>query len=215
MFDHAPMRRGDYDRDSHDGCDICAAYALGRDDAQSAASWVADGNTDPGHIRRVLTMLEDGDPAADAYLPAWPDLSGEWADARTPQSLFSEVTGLAAEAGDADGEVVDSLADAYTRGVDETFLDACETALRKWLPEDAAPSQLAQVYAVSAVVERDTSDGYRTTVQLPTFYLFADVQGITSEAGALAIATRMFTDLGHAADDVHVCAVATSFGAHS
>lgn len=140
MFDHSPIRRGNTDRDSHDGCDLCAAYALGRDDAKAAASWAADGNTDPAHARRVLAMLEDGDPAAYDHLPAVPDLSGQWADARTPGSLFEEVTGLDAHAEstwrhDVFTGYVDQLCDAYEQGVSDTFEDACRAELAAHLPE--------------------------------------------------------------------------------
>lgn len=111
------------------------AFKLGQEDARASASWAADGNTSPEHIRRVLRMLADGDPQADDYLPARPDLSGEWADARTPRSLFEDITGFDAHAEatfnpDAYGECVEALCEAYEQGVTDTFEPACEAALR-------------------------------------------------------------------------------------
>jgi hypothetical protein len=121
---------------------IQAARELGIEHARNVASWVADGNTDPEGIRRVLRMLEEGDPAADDYLPRRPDLSGEWADGMTPTMLYQEITGEShadaeAEAGMAYetlvGTLLDSLCDAYEEGVADTFQEACEAELRRWV----------------------------------------------------------------------------------
>jgi hypothetical protein len=111
------------------------AYDLGAEHARNAASWVIDGNTDQDHIRRMVAWLDDGDPEAYDYLPATPNLSGEWADSPTPASLYREIVGLdpadrIAEDEDADGEIIDALCDAYERGVDETFGVECERILR-------------------------------------------------------------------------------------
>lgn len=120
--------------------DACAkARELGEEDARQAASWVADGNVDPEHVRRVLEMLEDGDPAVEQYLPARPDLSGQWADSMSPRDLFEATTGLDAHAEstwcpDAYNDVVTALCDSYEDGVSETFESACEAELRHWLP---------------------------------------------------------------------------------
>jgi hypothetical protein len=102
------------------------ARGLGRGCALSAASWTVDGNADLHHARKVLTMLEDGDPAADDYLPRRPNLSGEWADDPTPQSLAEDITGLE----DIDSDLVDRLAEAWEAGVSDTFESACEKQLR-------------------------------------------------------------------------------------
>ena len=40
--------------------------------------------------------MDDGDPMADDRLPAYPTLSGEWADDPTPLSLALTIHGLAA-----------------------------------------------------------------------------------------------------------------------
>jgi hypothetical protein len=117
---------------------IQAARELGIEHARNVASWVADGNTDPEGIRRVLRMLEEGDPAADDYLPRRPDLSGEWADGLTPVSLFAEITGEDyVDAGLAHetlmGGPLDAMCDAYEQGVADTFQSACEAELRRWV----------------------------------------------------------------------------------
>lgn len=116
-----------------------AAHALGVEAAKTAASWATDGNTSEEHYRRVLTMLEDGDPRAEEYLPARPDLSGEWADAPTVRSLYGEVTGRELpDAGDEGlsfetehGALMDAIADAWEAGVSETFEHECERLIRE------------------------------------------------------------------------------------
>jgi hypothetical protein len=123
---HGPItREADYERQ---------AYELGAEHARNAATWVADGNTTQEHIRRVLVaMLEDGDPAAWDVLPQAPDLSGQWADDPTPRSIAYDIVGEDVEQLPEGGEIADALADAYERGVSETFEDACVTELRRWL----------------------------------------------------------------------------------
>ena len=112
------------------------AFRLGQEAAWTAASWTIDGNTSTDHAARVLAMLDDGDPAADDYLPARPNLSGEWADSPTPRSLFEDVTALDAHA-EATWQpaayqmVIEALCEAWERGVAETFEAACEAELRK------------------------------------------------------------------------------------
>jgi hypothetical protein len=123
------------------------AYRLGVQAAEAAASWAADGNTTDDHRRRVLAMLEDGDPMADDYLPARPNLSGEWADAPTPISLYEEITGfshfqeqqVAGLAYETQvGSVVDAIADAWEAGVSDTFAPECERILRAMAPDTDA-----------------------------------------------------------------------------
>jgi hypothetical protein len=62
--------------------------------------------------------------------PRWePDLSGEWADAPTPDSLYREIIGeplLVAN----DAAVRDEIADAWEAGVSDTFGPECERILR-------------------------------------------------------------------------------------
>lgn len=114
---------------------IAAAHEMGCEHARNAASWVADGNTSEDSIRRLLTMLDDGDPEAEDHLPQRPNLSGEWADDLTPLALAESVIGYSiSERTEAAWlEVIDELSDAYESGVDETFSEACESELRRWV----------------------------------------------------------------------------------
>lgn len=112
------------------------AFRLGQESAHAAASWTTDGNTASEHAARVLAVLDDGDPAADDYLPARPDLSGAWADSPTPRLLFEAVTGLGARdhatwQPAAYQMILEALCEAWERGVAETFETACEAELRK------------------------------------------------------------------------------------
>lgn len=113
---------------------LAEAKRLGVEAAISAASWVADGNSDVEERRQVLRMLEDGDPAVDTCLPDRPTLSGEWADDPTPASLAEDV-GLCyyADAGDADPDLIDAICDAWEDGVAETFETACAEELRRFV----------------------------------------------------------------------------------
>jgi hypothetical protein len=116
------------------------AYELGVQAATDAASWVLDGNTGADHIRRVLAMLDNGDPQADDYLPARPDLSGEWADAPTPASLAHDLPAgyFDDPAADAVGDgTVEAIADAWEAGVSDTFTTECERILRAALPDES------------------------------------------------------------------------------
>jgi hypothetical protein len=105
------------------------AYALGVDAAKAAASWVIDGNTDAEHYRHVLSLMDNGDPRADDYLPATPNLSGEWAGDPTPHSLYEDVTGRSSS-DRVFGAIIDAICDAWERGVEDTFQPECERLLR-------------------------------------------------------------------------------------
>lgn len=122
------------------------ARACGVEAGTDAASWVLDGNTSTEHIARMVKWLDDGDPRVDEYLPAIPDLSGEWADGLTPIRLYEQITGLVHSEQEESaglayetlvGSVVDALADAWEEGASETFSAECERLLRAALPEDA------------------------------------------------------------------------------
>jgi hypothetical protein len=143
------------------------AYELGVQAATDAASWVIDGNTSADHIRRVLAMLDDGDPEADDYLPA-PDLSGEWAGAPTPDSLYEEIIGenlhdATIDAGLASetlvGSVADAIADAWEAGVSHTFTTECERILRAALPEPADLDAVLTAYVECAIWSSSDEQG--------------------------------------------------------
>lgn len=106
---------------------LAEAYEMGRDAGRAAATWSCDGNSDINERRRVLAMLNDGDPEAYDYLPNTPNLSGEWADDPTPNSLAYD---LGYSAGDED--VISQIAEEWERGVSETFMTACERELIKF-----------------------------------------------------------------------------------
>jgi hypothetical protein len=132
MPDHLPNRQTAHEN---------AAYLMGRDAALARASWVVDGNTDAAAIAGVVRMLDNGEDVSD-YLPARPDLSGEWADEMNPARLFEEVSGWDAHAEasfsvDAFGDYVDALCEAWEAGVSDTFEAECERILRAALPTSA------------------------------------------------------------------------------
>jgi hypothetical protein len=108
---------------------IAEARSMGIDAATNAASWVVDGNTPDEHIRRVLQLMEDGDPRVDEYLPSYPDLSGAFADDYTPLTLARDIL----DTDDPSPEDIDTLADAWEDGVSETFYATCESILREYI----------------------------------------------------------------------------------
>lgn len=123
----------DDERDSYvDPAWIVGARIAGEAAAYTAASWAADGNSDVEGIKRTLALVDDGDPAADEYLPREPTLSGEMADDPTPLSLARDITGL----DDPSPGVLDALAEAWENAVSETFMEAVETELRRHVPDD-------------------------------------------------------------------------------
>ena len=95
---------------------LAEAERLGRARGQAAGSWVIDGNTSAASALAILTGYEDGDPE---IMDLQPDaLSGEWADAPTPQSLAAEL-GLE----DDIPEGIDDLSSSYEGGFSEGFWD--------------------------------------------------------------------------------------------
>lgn len=119
------------------------AFELGAAAGLAAASWVADGNTSPDHFARVLAMMDDGDPQAYDYLPTWPNLSGEWADSPTRDSLAGEIIGeRIVDADDETAErLTDEIADAWEAGVASTFEAECERILRAMAPDPEDTSE--------------------------------------------------------------------------
>lgn len=111
------------------------AYDMGRDAARAAASWIIDGNTKPEVIRDVVKALDDGYDISE-FMPRRPDLSGEYADAPTPQSLAADILGADYDTHGYNApdflpaEQVDALADAFEAGVDDHFEQECERILR-------------------------------------------------------------------------------------
>lgn len=107
---------------------IKTARELGEEAGRNAASWVLDGNAPVEHYRRLVRMMDEGDPALDDHLPAAPSLSGEWADGATPDTLYREVTG---EEPRDDCEVLqDAICLAWQDASSEAFALECERLVR-------------------------------------------------------------------------------------
>lgn len=111
------------------------AYQLGRHAGQAAASWATDGNTSRDHARRVLQLIADGDPQLDDLLPAVPSLSGEWADDDTPRTLIDQVR-HGDDLADFIDDLADQLADAWDRGVMDTFMPTIERDMARIAADD-------------------------------------------------------------------------------
>jgi hypothetical protein len=115
------------------------AFELGAAAGIAAASWVADGNTSADHIVRMIAWMDDGDPRAEEYLPATPNLSGEWADSPTPRSLYHDimdnVPGESAQPEWLSQRIEEEIADAWEAGVSSTFEPECERILRAMAPQ--------------------------------------------------------------------------------
>lgn len=99
----------------------------GRAAGHAAASWCYDGNTDAAWYERTLKGLEDGDPMVlDSFNV--PNLSGEYADAPTPQSL-AEDYGLD-EQRDPDGYILDEACTEWENAASEAFWHEIERVCR-------------------------------------------------------------------------------------
>lgn len=100
--------------------------------ARNAATWIADGTTPTDSIRGMLQGIDECDPVTmDALDALRPNLSGEWADDLTPVGLAVDILDM--DGCDIPHDDIDTIADAWTQGVDDTFVEACETKLRKQL----------------------------------------------------------------------------------
>ena len=92
-----------------------AARRMGRDAGISAASWV---EIDETNAATILMGFEDGDPVVyDAF--RFPNLSGEYADDPTPQSLAEDLD-LAEDDPRADW-LIDEVCTAWETAASEAF----------------------------------------------------------------------------------------------
>jgi hypothetical protein len=77
--------------------------------------------------------------APTSSCPRMPDLSGEWADAPTPRSLYHDlmdsVPGESAQPEWLSERIETEIADAWEAGVDDTFMAECERILRDALED--------------------------------------------------------------------------------
>lgn len=182
------------------------AYARGVDAARAAATWVADGNTDDAHCSRVLTMLAEGDPEANDYLPRQPNLSGEYADDPTPYSIARDycappdIREVADETGEFPEGFMEAVAEAFETGVADTFEQACESELRKHLgvPDDRSFDEWRLDECAACELAREDHpwggcDEFQGAPELGTFTL-------TIETGNAAMRTR--EDVARAVRDV-------------
>jgi hypothetical protein len=106
---------------------IEAAKVCGKEDAEAAATWLEIADIPDAQWK--LGMLDDGDPAVWEYLPNVPDLSGEFADGLTPESLMADRIGLIVW----NRWETDDACSAYEDAVSEHFETAIEKRLRDYL----------------------------------------------------------------------------------
>lgn len=98
------------------------AQKLGRARGRAAASWVFDGNTLPETFRKVIEMMDAGDPELFDSIrhPDW--LSGEHAGESIAELLPDLPT---------DAERADDLMKAYEDAADLAFWETVERTARK------------------------------------------------------------------------------------
>lgn len=103
---------------------LARARYLGADAALAAASWVTMSESD------ARSILDDVDPEVVDRYPE-PNLSGEFADDPTPDSLAREITGTADGGWVYDVYMTDEIATAWEEGRDLVWADALQgVALR-------------------------------------------------------------------------------------
>jgi hypothetical protein len=112
------------------------AKELGEDDAQSAATWVTDGNRGTATWYEELLAKLRGCEAEPWELPSKPNLAHEFGDELCIPDLVRNVTGE--DYWDADPEVIELICDAYEEGVDEAWEPALERELMKALGKETA-----------------------------------------------------------------------------
>jgi hypothetical protein len=82
----------------------------------------------------VLAGINDGDPAVLDTLPS-ADLSGQWADGRTPDTLRADVAAAINAPADTllNGDVMNGIMDAYETAFNDTVTGEIETMARTHL----------------------------------------------------------------------------------
>jgi hypothetical protein len=118
----------DYDRA------LSAATDIGVQEGTAAASWFFDGNTPDDTYRTVLAGIDNGDPAVLDTLPS-ADLSGQWADGRTPDTLRADVATALGIPADTllSGDAMTGIMDAYETAFNDTVAGEIETMARTHL----------------------------------------------------------------------------------
>jgi hypothetical protein len=104
-----------------------SADTLGEEHGHNAATFVEVPNVDTA--RRIMTGIEDGDPAVLDMLPA-PDLSGQWADGLSVDSLMTyvDLDGVPNTSSAVD-DVVAAYESAFSTAVEVEVSRACRAML--------------------------------------------------------------------------------------
>ena len=102
----------------------------GKSAGRAAASWVFDGNSPPQAYERVLKGIQDGDPEVLDSLRT-PNLSGEYADDPTPQTL-AQLVGLD-EQNDPEGYRLDELCTVWEDAASMEFWSQIERTCKRML----------------------------------------------------------------------------------
>lgn len=137
------------------------AYDIGRRHGRNAADWAIQdlwgGRATRGekeNAQRILKGIEEGDPEVmDAF--KLPDLSGEWADGMTPQSLY-EAIGVSEE--EADGD--DSYSEQYEQGVSDGFWGRLESSAKSFLESNENPLTHGEAKKLLDYAHADYMDSY-------------------------------------------------------
>lgn len=106
---------------------LTLAYRRGSTAAYAAGTWTEI--PDPPHTAEsMIEWIEIGHPSVDGYLPTRPDLSAEWGGSETPTSLMLAIgINHQKEA----NEMCDAICEAWERGVNDHFYEACAKELRR------------------------------------------------------------------------------------
>ena len=102
------------------------AIAAGTSAGEAMANWVFDGNTDLADYARILKGIQDGDPEVLDQLIT-PNLSGEWADDPTPQTLANDL-GI-----ETDDDRLDGLCTLWEDAAHQAFWGEIEQTCRYYL----------------------------------------------------------------------------------
>jgi hypothetical protein len=107
------------------------AKELGAEHGKASGSWVFDGNTDYGTVRKVLQMIEDGDPEWEIPSP----LSGEWADEPTTDTV-ADALGVGEAYRNGHVDLSDAF-DAYEEAYYEAYQDEVVRSGLAMLPDES------------------------------------------------------------------------------
>ena len=123
------------------------AADAGRVDGTAAASWLEI--SWESSARRLLQLIEDGDPVLDEYRPAAP-LSGEWADGKSVRDFLEFDLDLdsVSVSSEEESELVTAYEDAYFGA----WQDEVERRAREFVA-DADRERESELLAVEAALD--------------------------------------------------------------